>query len=202
LENLIRSIDPSLVNDKRVAVIGAADLSVPLLIDAHFQPACIDAVDAHVWRYTFQNVWEQARRAKCRISLYPVAEITADELRATGATPWDIVFCCTRIEELEHPLVLLEDLAALTANALVLSTSLSIDHELPLMMSNLQTNRLDHMGACWHMSPAFADSYMRYIGFHAAYDLVAVTRGDDGQSGRRSEVLDEPEEYCKVWMKL
>jgi hypothetical protein len=210
LESILKLIDPNLINGKRLAVVGAGDLTVPLLLARLFEPAGLDAIDAEIWRYTLSEVKDRA--ADAGMNVYPLPDLTADSLISTGATPWDVVFSCVYLEAVEHPLSLLETLSWFAADTLILKTHTSIESDLPVMASKMLTNRMDHAGVYWQISGAALDSYMKFTGFYADSDLMAEVGGQAPPSGVRvgglgnlgvaPQVRVKHGEYCKLWLKV
>ena len=176
MKDFVNLLDPSLINSKKVVVIGAGNLEVPLLIDSFFSPKSIDAVDTEIWRDNFHDLKQKAASTKVKINLYPLADLTVKELISTGATPWDIIFCDIYLEAYENPLELIEGMTLFTTNTLLLYTHTGIDSQLPIMVSRMITNRSDHTGIYWQISEKFIDSHLKYIGFYKAFDLVELQR--------------------------
>jgi len=176
MKDFINFIDPSLINDKKVAIIGAGNLEVPLLIDSLFSPKSIDAVDTDIWRENFYFLKQKASSGKLKINLYPLVNFSLKELISTGATPWDIIFSCIYFEAYENPIELIESMALLTTNALLLYTHISIESRLPIMISHMVSNRVNHTGIFWQLSEKFIDTHLQFIGLYKASDLVELKK--------------------------
>ena len=125
MKDVIHLIDPKIIDKKRIAVIGAGNLEIPLWIDSLFSPDSIDAIDAESWMEEFENIKLKASHSKGGINLFPVPKLSIDEIISACHTPWDLVISCVYLEAIENPIKYLEEIVLLTTNSLLLFTHIS-----------------------------------------------------------------------------
>jgi hypothetical protein len=171
LEKLLDNINPDLVNGKNVAVLGADNLVIPILLDTHFNPLSIHAFDTDPWKNNFNEVKEKVQGSYRRIELHHISSFDKHEFVKTNTTPWHTVFCNIYLESLENPLETLEHISCVTTNTLIVLTNLSINSNLPVCIDMMYPNPFDRVGVYWHLSEGIIDRHLQYVGFHNAMDL-------------------------------
>jgi hypothetical protein len=179
LEELLNSVSPNLVNGKKVAVLGAGNLAIPIMLGTLFNPQSIYALDTDPWKNDFSEVRERVRESSQEMELYHIANFSRDEFVKTNTTPWHTVFCNIYLESLENPLETLEHISCVTANTLIVLTHLSIGSKLPVCIDMMYPNPFDRTGVYWHLSEGIIDRHLQYVGFHNTVDLSNNRRFQD-----------------------
>jgi hypothetical protein len=171
IEELLKSVSPNLINGKKVAVLGAGNLAIPIMLGTLFAPHSIYALDTDPWKNDFSEARERVRKSSQEMELYHIAGFSKDEFVKTNTTPWHTVFCNIYLESLENPLETLEQISCVTTNTLVVLTHLSIGSKLPVCIDMMYPNPFDRTGVYWHLSEGIIDRHLQYVGFHDVLDL-------------------------------
>lgn len=188
IEELFNSVSPNLINGKKVAVLGAGNLAIPIMLGTLFTPQSIYALDTDPWKNDFNEAKEQVRESFQEMELYHIADFSKDEFVKTNTTPWQTVFCNIYLESLENPLETLEHISCVTTNTLIVLTHLSIGSKLPVCIDMMYPNPFDRTGVYWHLSEGIIDRHLQYVGFHNVLDL-SNNRNKTGSFMKSSKVF-------------